>query len=269
MSQGYANALLTLQFESYTQNQNGVDALFFSPYQEWDNVARENIDRWFPIRVWIPQAETGATVLVMKAQQGDLLNVDGSFVYEEDANNNYAPTLRIRANDIYPHSGHKFINKVTVIGGKCLPKVSKAGKELFEVWSSAPNKNGQAKRKCKVGVELPSSPNAEVNPETGYVDTKSQWLHIEANFDVNKGSGKSSSLFPWLAGQVVSFAGSLSISGSKGKAYVTIFLSGANHFLSATRPAVRNPDEPKDTPVTVKGYQASAVSTVSDDGEDF
>ena len=269
MSQGYTNALLTLQFESYTQNQNGVDALFFSPYQEWDNVARENIDRWFPIHVWIPQAETGATVLVMKAQQGDLLNVDGSFVYEEDANNNYAPTLRIRANDIYPHSGHKFINRITVIGGKCLPKVSKAGKELFEVWSSAPNKNGQAKRKCKVGVELPSSPNAEVNPETGYVDTKSQWLHIEANFDVNKGSGKSSSLFPWLAGQVVSFAGSLSISGSKGKAYVTIFLSGSNHFLSATRPAVRDANAPKETPVEVKGYKTPVVSQSPDDSEDF
>lgn len=268
MSQGYANALLTLQFESYTQNSNGIEALFLYPYQEWDSVNRETIERFFPIKVWIPQAEAGNTVLVMKANQGDLLNVDGSFVYEEDATNNYAPTLRIRANEIVPHSGHKFINKITVIGGKCLPKVSKAGKELFEVWSSPPNKNGQAKYKCKVGIELPTGPNPEKDAN-GYPITKSQWVQIEASFDTEKGSGKSSSLFPWLAGQVVSFSGSLNISGSKGKTYVTIFLSGANHFLSATRPAVRNPDEPKDTPVAVKGYQASAVSTVSDDSEDF
>lgn len=269
MSQGYANALLTLQFESYVQNNNGIEALFFYPYQEWDSVNRESIDRYFPINVWIPNAETGATVLVMKASQGDLLNVDGNFVYEEDKDNNYAPTLRIRANDIYPHAGHKFLNKVTVIGGKCLPKSSKAGKELFEVWSSPPNKNGLAKYKCKVGIELPPAPNAQVNPATGYVDTQSQWVQIEANFDTTKGSGKSSSLFPYLAGQVVSFAGSLSVSGSKGKTYVTIFLSGASHYISATRPAVRNPDEPKDTPVIVKGYQASTVSTVSDDSEEF
>lgn len=265
MSQGYANALLTLQFESYTQNNNGVEALFFYPYQEWDNTARENIDRWFPIKVWIPQAEAGNTVLVMKASQGELLNVDGSFVYEEDKDNGFTPSIRIRANEIFPHKGHKFINKITVINGKCLPKVSKAGKEMFEVWSSNPDKNGQAKYKCKVGVELPTAPNTPVNPATGYVDTKSQWLQIEANFDTKKGSGKSSSLFPWLAGQAVSFAGSLSISGSKGKAYVTIFLSGANHFLSATRPAVRDVNAPKETPVEVKGYKASQPTEIPDD----
>jgi len=268
MSQGYTNVLITLQFESYTQNNNGVDALFFSSYQEWDGVNGENIDRWFPIHVWIPQSEAGNTVLVMKANQGDLLNVDGSFVYEEDKDNGFAPSIRIRANEIFPHAGHKFLNKVTVIGGKCLPKVSKAGKELFEVWSSSPNKNGQAKYKCKVGIELPTGPNPEKNAD-GYAITRSQWLQIEASFDTERGSGKSSSLFPWLAGQVVSFAGSLSISGSKGKAYVTVFLSGINHFLSATRPAVRDASQPKDTPVGVKGYKTPVTSQAPSEGEDF
>lgn len=262
--QGYSNILITLQFQSFTQNSNGIEALFHHNFQEW--TGSESVERAFPIPVWVPASEAGNTVLIMKANQGDLFNVDGSFVYEEDANNNYAPTLKIRANDIYPHSGHKFINKVTVIGGKALPKVSKAGKELFEVWASNPNKNGLSKYKCKVGVELPTPPNAQVNPATGYVDTKSQWLHLEANFDVNKGSGKSSSLFPWLAGQFVSFAGSLSVSGSKGKTYVTFFLSGKNDFLSATRAEERSEEtKGKYTPVKVKGFQVADVA----EGEDF
>ncbi len=98
---------------------------------------------------------------------------------------------------------------------------------MFEVYASKPNRNGQSVHRMKFAVEKTGSKKLE---DGSYTQSESVFFNISANADEN-GKGKSSSLFPYLAGQHIFATGSLSISGSKGKIYTTVFVGGAHDFL--------------------------------------
>lgn len=251
--QGYRNILITLSFGSAATNSNGTEATFYYRFPEW--TGSEQVDRLFPISVWIPQSDAGSTVVISQAQEGQLFDVDGDLEMGDVKGdyNVYHPYIKIRAHNVYVHTAHKHFNKVTLFG-KALPRLKKDGSDLFEVWASKPNRNGQSVHRMKFAVEKTSS---KKDPETGeYSQSESVFFNISANAD-ESGKGKSSSLFPYLAGQHIFATGSLSISGSKGKIYTTVFVGGKDDFLQGilAQTGVRS------EPVKIKVFGA--------DSEDF
>jgi len=259
MSQGYRNIIITLQFGFMTQNSNGIEATFYHKFQAW--TGSENVDRLMPIQVWIPQSEAGSTVLISQAKEGDLFDIDGDLDMgsNKDEYNNYIPYINIRAHNIYQHCAHKYVNKVTLFG-KALPRNKKDGSPLFDVYASKADKNGKSVHRMKFGVEKVSSKKLD---DGSYTDSVSIFFDISANADTT-GKGKSSSLFPYLAGQHIMAVGSLSVSESKGKTYTTIFVGGAHDFLQGVlaQTGVRS------EPVKVKGFEPSTSSSTQND-EDF
>lgn len=248
--QGYRNILITLSFGSATTNSNGTEATFYYRFPEW--TGSEQIDKLFPVSVWIPQSDAGSTVVISQAQEGQLFDVDGDLEMGDVKGdyNVYHPYIKIRAHNVYAHTAHKHFNKVTLFG-KALPRLKKDGSDLFEVWASKPNRNGQSVHRMKFAVEKTSS---KKDPETGeYSQSESVFFNISANAD-ESGKGKSSSLFPYLAGQHIFATGSLSISGSKGKIYTTVFVGGAHDFLQGilAQTGVRS------EPVKVKTFGADS-----------
>lgn len=248
--QGYRNILITLQFGSAATNSNGTEATFFYRFPEW--TGSEQVDRLFPISVWIPQSDAGSTVVISQAQEGQLFDIDGDLEMGDIKGdyNVYHPFIKIRAHNVYHHSAHKHFNKVTLFG-KALPRYKKDGSDLFEVWASKANRNGQSVHRMKFAVEKTSS---KKDPNTGeYSQSESVFFNISANAD-ETGKGKSSSLFPYLAGQHIFATGSLSISGSKGKIYTTVFVGGAHDFLQGVlaQTGVRS------EPVKVKTFGADS-----------
>ena len=261
MSQGYRNIIITLQFGSFSQNSNGIEALFYHKFQAW--TGSENVDRYMPIQVWIPQSDAGSTVLISQAKEGQLFDIDGDLDMGNnvDEYKNYLPYIAIRAHSIYVHTAHKFMNKVTLFG-KALPRNKKDGSPLFDVYASKANKNGQSVHRMKFGVEKTSSKKLD---DGTYTNSESVFFDISANAD-ESGKGKSSSLFPYLAGQHIMTVGSLSVSETKGKTYTTVFVGGAHDFLQGVlaQTGVRS------EPVKVKGFEPStSSSTQSDDNNDF
>lgn len=248
--QGYRNILITLSFGSATTNSNGTEATFYYRFPEW--TGSEQIDKLFPVSVWIPQSDAGSTVVISQAQEGQLFDVDGDLEMGDVKGdyNVYHPYIKIRAHNVYAHTAHKHFNKVTLFG-KALPRLKKDGSDLFEVWASKPNRNGQSVHRMKFAVEKTSS---KKDPETGeYSQSESVFFNISANAD-ESGKGKSSSLFPYLAGQHIFATGSLSISGSKGKIYTTVFVGGKDDFLQGilAQTGVRS------EPVKVKTFGADS-----------
>lgn len=226
MAQGYRNIIITLQFGSSAYNSNGIEATFYHRFAEW--TGSEQIDKLFPISVWIPQSDAGSTVVISQAQEGQLFDIDGDLEMGDIKGdyNVYHPYIKIRAHNVYQHTAHKHFNKVTLFG-KALPATKKDGTPLFEVYASKPNRNGQSVHRMKFAVEKTGSKKLE---DGSYTQSESVFFNISANADEN-GKGKSSSLFPYLAGQHIFATGSLSISGSKGKIYTTVFVGGAHDFL--------------------------------------
>jgi hypothetical protein len=224
--QGYRNILITLSFGSAATNSNGTEVTFYYRFPEW--TGSEQVDRLFPISVWIPQSDAGSTVVISQAQEGQLFDIDGDLEMGDVKDNygNYHPFIKIRAHNVYVHTAHKHFNKVTLFG-KALPATKKDGTPLFEVFASKPNRNGQSVHRMKFAVEKTSSKKLE---DGSYTQSESVFFNISANAD-ETGKGKSSSLFPYLAGQHIFATGSLSISGSKGKVYTTVFVGGAHDFL--------------------------------------
>lgn len=248
--QGYRNILITLSFGSATTNSNGTEATFYYRFPEW--TGSEQIDKLFPVSVWIPQSDAGSTVVISQAQEGQLFDVDGDLEMGDVKGdyNVYHPYIKIRAHNVYAHTAHKHFNKVTLFG-KALPRLKKDGSDLFEVWASKPNRNGQSVHRMKFAVEKTSS---KKDPGTGeYSQSESVFFNISANAD-ESGKGKSSSLFPYLAGQHIFATGSLSISGSKGKIYTTVFVGGKDDFLQGilAQTGVRS------EPVKVKTFGADS-----------
>jgi hypothetical protein len=224
--QGYRNILITLSFGSAVSNSNGTEATFFYRFAEW--TGSEQLDKLFPVSVWIPESDAGSTVVISQAKEGQLFDVDGDLEMGDIKGdyNVYHPFIKIRAHNIYAHAAHKHFNKVTLFG-KALPRLKKDGSDLFEVWASKPNRNGQSVHRMKFAVEKTSSKKQE---DGSYSQSESVFFNISANAD-ESGKGKSSSLFPYLAGQHIFATGSLSISGSKGKVYTTVFVGGYHDFL--------------------------------------
>jgi len=263
MSQGYRNIIITLSFGSFSQNSNGIEALFYHKFQAW--TGSENVDRCMPVQVWIPASEAGSSVLISKAKEGELFDIDGDLDMGNnvDQYKNYTPYIAIRAHSIYVHTAHQFMNKVTLFG-KALPLTKTDGTPLFDVRASTPDKNGKSVHHMKFGVEKISSKQLE---NGDWTKSESVFFDISGNAD-SSGKGKSSSLFPYLAGQHIMAVGSLSVSESKGKTYTTVFVGGLHDYLQGVLAHKKEKGEPRIEPVKVKGFTAStATSTQSD--EDF
>lgn len=253
MAQGYRNITITLQFNNFVSNSNGIEALFYFKYQDWTGY--EQVDGLFPINVWIPASDAGSSVIISQAKAGEFYTIDGDLdmgeVRDERNPKIYHPYIKIRANSIYAHTGHKHINKVTLFG-KALPRYKKDGSDLFEVFASKANTKGQSVHRMKFAVEKTSS---KKDPQTGeYSQSESIFFNISANFNVLEGKGKSSSLFPYLAGQHIFCTGSLAVSGSKGRIYTSIFVGGAHDYLQGVlaQTGVRS------EPVKVKTFGADS-----------
>lgn len=229
MAQGYRNITITLQFNNFVSNSNGIEALFYLKYQDWTGY--EQVDGLFPINVWIPASDAGSSVVISQAKAGEFYTIDGDLdmgeVRDERNPKIYHPYIKIRANAIYAHTGHRHINKVTLFG-KALPRYKKDGSDLFEVFASKANTKGQSVHRMKFAVEKTSSKKLE---DGSYSQSESIFFNISANFNVIEGKGKSSSLFPYLAGQHIFCTGSLTVSGSKGRIYTSIFVGGAHDYL--------------------------------------
>jgi len=114
--QGYRNIQITLQFSAAATNSNGTEATFFHRFSAW--TGSESVDKLMPISVWIPEGDAGSTVLISQAKPGELYTIDGDLDMGDikDEAGNYHPYIRIRAHNIYAHSAHKYVNKVTLFG---------------------------------------------------------------------------------------------------------------------------------------------------------